>query len=392
MKRITYRSFNSARKHAHSLKLKNRDEWIEYCKSNKKPDDIPNYPDVKFKKQGTWKGWGDFLGTGTVAPKDLNFSAKSYKTVQKFALSLGVKTSTEWWAYARSHDLPPGIPKDPSNWFKKQKTWTGWGDFLKTGNVAKKEFRSFTDAKKFAQKLGFRQVQEWIEYCKSGKHPKDIPAAADNAYKKEWKGWPDFLGYDSTGKRKLRTFGDVKKFIQKLKIQNRREWENYCKSDKKPNDIPYSVSNVYKKEWKGWGDFLGTGRISVTAMSKNKRSFNEARKYARSLKCTNIADWTKHSKSGKKPNDIPGDPTIYKKEWKGWGDFLGTGNISVKEKSENWLSIKEAKIEARKLVKKLGIKSNQDWIAAHKAGKIPQNLPRYPGDIYNPKNRKPKPS
>ena len=151
MKRITYRSFNSARKHAHSLKLKNRDEWKAYCDSGKNPNDIPKDAGSFYKKQGTWKGWGDFLGTGAIAPKDQKF--KSYKMVQKFALSLDVKSTTEWWTYVRSHDLPPGIPKDPANWFKKQKIWTTWGEFLKTGNTYRPEFRSFNDAKVFAQKL-----------------------------------------------------------------------------------------------------------------------------------------------------------------------------------------------------------------------------------------------
>ena len=72
MKRITYRSFNSARKHAHSLKLKNRDEWKAYCDSGKNPNDIPKDAGSFYKKQGTWKGWGDFLGTGNLSSKDLS--------------------------------------------------------------------------------------------------------------------------------------------------------------------------------------------------------------------------------------------------------------------------------------------------------------------------------
>ena len=40
----------------------------------------------------------------------------------------------------------------------------------------------------------------------------------------------------------------------------------------------------------------------------------------------------------------------------------------------------EAKILARKIAKELEIKTNDDWIEAYKAGKIPDNLPR---DLYN---------
>ena len=49
-------------------------------------------------------------------------------------------------------------------------------------------------------------------------------------------------------------------------------------------------------------------------------------------------------------------------------------------KAKNWLPIKEAKIEARKIVKKLGIKNQKDWSNAYNAGKIPKNLP---GNLYH---------
>ena len=64
------------------------------------------------------------------------------------------------------------------------------------------------------------------------------------------------------------------------------------------------------------------------------------------------------------------------------GDWLGTGTLSPTEMSKRRLPPIEAKIEARKIAKKLGIKNQTQWIKAHKAGKIPANLPRYPYDIY----------
>ena len=37
---MKWRSYQQARKFARALKLKNRDGWDQYCKTNKKPDDI----------------------------------------------------------------------------------------------------------------------------------------------------------------------------------------------------------------------------------------------------------------------------------------------------------------------------------------------------------------
>ena len=167
----------------------------------------------------------------------------------------------------------------------------------------------------------------------------------------------------------------------------------YSKSDERPSDIPTNPNNAYKNDgWKSLGDFLGTGRTRVSA--SNQASFEKARKFARSLKLPNRKAWNAYCKSGKKPEDIPADPKIYgSKKWQGFGDWLGTGTLSSAEKSKNWLPPIEARIEIKKIAKDVfGGKpfTPKDWINAHKAGKIPANLPRYLGDIYGPKKSRKK--
>ena len=52
------------------------------------------------------------------------------------------------------------------------------------------------------------------------------------------------------------------------------------------------------------------------------------------------------------------------------------------------LPIKDAKILARKLAKKYNIKTREQWLEAFSVvGKMPDNLPRYLHDVYNPKGR-----
>ena len=102
-------------------------------------------------------------------------------------------------------------------------------------------------------------------------------------------------------------------------------------------------------------------------------------------------EWNQYRKSGKLPDDIPSRIAhIYRKQgiWKGWGDFLGTGNIATQNRI--YLSAKEARIEIRKLAKEVfGGKpfTPQDWYNAHDAGKIPKNLPKILDNIYNPVSR-----
>lgn len=49
-----WRAFKEAREFARSLKLKGLDEWKAYCKSGKKPHDIPNTPQAVYKDE--WVG------------------------------------------------------------------------------------------------------------------------------------------------------------------------------------------------------------------------------------------------------------------------------------------------------------------------------------------------
>ncbi len=63
--------------------------------------------------------------------------------------------------------------------------------------------------------------------------------------------------------RVYRNFEDAKRFVQSLGIKNREEWGEYCKSGRKPNDVPNKPNYVYKIDWKGWGDWLRTGRIAT---------------------------------------------------------------------------------------------------------------------------------
>ena len=60
------------------------------------------------------------------------------------------------------------------------------------------------------------------------------------------------------------------------------------------------------------------------------------------------------------------------------GDMLGTGTVAPQ--NIVFLPPIEAKIEARKIAKKLRIKSQKDWEVAYKTGKIPKNLP---SSLYN---------
>ena len=61
---------------------------------------------------------------------------------------------------------------------------------------------------------------------------------------------------------KFRPFGEAKDYVHSLGLQSETEWREYCKSGKKPENIPYKPYRTYKNEWISWGDWLGTGSIA----------------------------------------------------------------------------------------------------------------------------------
>ena len=68
-KKQEWKPFEDARVFVRSLKLRGAEEWEEYRKSGKRPNDIPSNPDKIYKNDG-WIDIGDWLGTGSIATKN----------------------------------------------------------------------------------------------------------------------------------------------------------------------------------------------------------------------------------------------------------------------------------------------------------------------------------
>ena len=173
---------------------------------------------------------------------------------------------------------------------------------------------------------------------------------------------------------KFRPFNEARRFVQRLGIKSQNSWREYCRSGKKPEDIPADPAKFYKNEWKGIGDWLGTG--SISPQDRNYRSFKDAKKFVLKLDLKSYDEWRSYFKSGKKPVDIPANPLqVYAEEWKGWGDWLGTGTVA--NQNRRFRPFKEARTFARSL----GLKSKEDWAEYCSSGKKPPDIPQGP---YNP--------
>ena len=336
---LAWRPFEEARKFARSLELHDIEEWLSWTRGKipnkpKRPLDIPIAPATVYPKE--WEGWRDWLGTEML----------SFEEARKFARSLGLRTQRQWRDYSsgRRTDLilkPDGIPSSPERVYAKD-GWLGYGDWLDTGNISptNKRARNFNAAREFARALGLKSPAEWDLYC----HGKML-------------GKPE-----------------------------------------RPIDIPKKVQRAYKeKGWIGWGDWLDCEWVElppreVKARKRQFLKYEDARQVARTLGVKTSLVWLKFTKGEMKqlgdfPPNIPRNPAnYYGKEFLGWGDFLGTGQLSPSNRRKQFLPFEEARSFARNL----GLKSSVEWHNYRAGnmpdkGKLPDNIPWGPKETYREK-------
>ena len=124
-----------------------------------------------------------------------------------------------------------------------------------------RRYRSFKKARAFVRDLGLVSIKEWREFCKSDMKPDDIPIAPHHIYADDgWNGWGDWLGANAVAAyfSKYRSFIRARAFVHSLGMGSGPKWRAYCKSSKKPADIPANPQSTYAKDgWIGWDDWFG---------------------------------------------------------------------------------------------------------------------------------------
>ena len=237
-------------------------------------------------------------------------------------------------------------------------------------------------------------------FCKGnltekGTLPSDVPRTPKCVYSGQgWKGMGDWLGTGTiaTFRRKHLSFEEARAFVHSLKLKGYHEWRMFKKGlliekGTLPADIPRNPNTTYASDgWKGYGDWVGTGRIA--SFNKSYRPFKKARIFVHSLKLKSVDEWItfcrgQFPEKGIRPADIPRNPSIIyaTKGWLGYGDWLGTGRIANFNKSFRPFK------EARNFIHSLKLKSVDEWKRFcggqfPEKGTRPADIPRNPNITY----------
>ena len=142
---------------------------------------------------------------------------------------------------------PEGMPSEPSEVYVDS-GWSGFGDFLGTGNVSEKNFMPFTKARALARKQGFKGQRDFYVWSK----PEGVPSSPRVAYAKSgWCGWGDFLGTGNYLFGNFMSFTKARALVRKQKFTSKLEYQAWVKPEGMPGN-PYVV--YADSGWSGWGD------------------------------------------------------------------------------------------------------------------------------------------
>ena len=120
-----------------------------------------------------------------------------------------------------------------------------------------------------------------------------------------------------------KSYNECKEYVYHLNLNSEKEWSELRKNKSIPHNIPGDPLKIFKPtgEWKGMGDWLGTGRIAN--QDKEYYSFEVSRGKIRKLKINSVREWKKLIREKSIDSNIPSNPNlVYKTEWESWNDWF----------------------------------------------------------------------
>lgn len=132
----------------------------------------------------------------TIAPRGRRKSGKyvEFQLAKEFVQGELIQSRNKYEEWFSRHK-PKDIPRFPHRIYESE--WKGWNDFLGNSNTFGtdnvRSWRPYEEALKYVHTLFLTSYPKWIEHCKDGNLPKDIPTRPDLVYA-NWRTWNHWLG------------------------------------------------------------------------------------------------------------------------------------------------------------------------------------------------------
>lgn len=175
----------------------------------------------------------------------------------------------------------------------------------------------------------------------------------------------------------------AKKWVQKMGFRSYMQFRNYAKRYYLPNFIPQTPQDAYRNEYEGDTLFFGYKPPIILP-------YQQSQQLVQKLKIKTLIEYRAYVKKHEVHKICMRLPThpykcpSWKPFWTCWGDFLGTGSLSPKQRSQLILPFEEAKA----FVHQLHLKNHNEWLEYAKSGNRPNFIPRLPERKYPQYNYK----
>lgn len=284
----------------------------DHHKDPKLPADLRFYPE--------FKGWPEVVGKSRFKP--------FYPTItdaSRAALAIGIDSYKKYHGLKRYKE-DPRLPANPQIVYPE---WLGWKHFFGTERSTP-VYESYEAASAAAVSLGIQYGSEYFN-----RHHEDprLPLHPKTKYKKQWKGWTEFL-YPGKTKKPYETFEEARAAARSMKCNSREDYRHLQKNDWRLRIDPPSY---YPDDWTSWKDYLD--------LAQQYDTLEEVRIAAKKL---GITSKRKYTLNRHKDPRLPCSPEQFKNEWRSWVHFLLPTKYCCLD------DIKEA-------VAKLDIKNSQDY-------------------------------
>lgn len=224
----------------------------------------------------------------------------------------------------------------------------------------KEQYLTYEKAQKIVQKLKIENYREYEEQYKKGKLP-NLPAHPDRF----WSNKKILNNY-------IRDYKKARRIARKLKLKRLQDYLDLGKAGKLPKGLPKRPEHYYKDFT--WKDFLNTKTTVKKGYSREGKKFWDYYRAARHIQKLGIVSergFRRAKKEGIVSLHVPKDPSEYYKRWISWEKFFGKNN-----RNGSYATYEECKKWARSHK----IKSGREWYVKH-----PKNMPRHVWKVYKDK-------
>ncbi|MCC6563526.1 DEAD/DEAH box helicase family protein [Candidatus Uhrbacteria bacterium] len=206
----------------------------DYYKRSGEDPRLPSAPHKVYAND--WVDWPYFL-TGKKAASFYKTMAEAMKAVKR----LGIRTFAE---YAKRHAENPRLPSDPRVYYASE--WVSGHHFL--GKRSTSFYKTMAEAMKAVKRLGIKTADEYMTRYKEDPH---LPSRPHKVYSSEWVDWTYFVRGTAS---RYKTMAEAMKAVKRLGITSSYDYRAKRKRDRR---LPSAPELAYKREWKGWPHFLG---------------------------------------------------------------------------------------------------------------------------------------